>query len=705
MPTIPLYSSPAPPNSRRPTSLLPSIATLLKGCKTQFRLEQIHAHIVRKGLEQDCFLISQFICLSNALASLSYSTAVLDRVLSPNTFLWNCLIKGYCERSGFLGTVSVFVRMKREEGLLDRFTYPSLFKACASEGRVWEGRAIHGLAVRCGVDGDVFVGTSLIDLYGKCREIVCARKVFDGMSERSVVSWTTMVVGYASVGDLVEANKLFDQMPQRNAVSWNAIISGFVKMGDLVNARRIFDKMPEKNVVSYTTLIDGYAKCGDMASARFLFDQCSAKDIVAWSALISGYAQNGQPNEAVKIFQEMSTKNVKPDEFIMVSLMSACSQVGCLQVAKWVDSYLSQSSIDVRQAHVLAALINMNAMCGNMERATRLFEEMPKRDLISYCSMVQGLSINGQGDQAVSLFSKMLTEGLTPDEVAFTVILTVCSRSGLVEEGWHFFESMRHKYHLNPSPDHYACMVSLLSRSGRLKAAYDLLKSMHEEPHAGAWGALLAACKLNCNAELGELVAYRLFELEPQNPGNYVLLSDIYAATGRWLDVSAVLKEPGCLLQYSLSQGPSEIASRGDGRDRDINVFVQRSLLRQSSSLESLIRDQPSAKQPEAYEWCIKLSLSKFPGGNFLVKYLQGTCALLLQLMCMLSSIDVWQGTQLLAIDIGAAMGLLRRVFHGDELTEKEKKGLQRALTDIVSVVPIGVSTLLPDSHLSSSSG
>ncbi|PQQ01867.1 putative pentatricopeptide repeat-containing protein [Prunus yedoensis var. nudiflora] len=235
--------------------------------------------------------------------------------------------------------------MKREEGVPDRYTYPSLVKACASEAKVWEGRAIHGTAVRCGFDGDVFVSTSLVDLYGKCKEILCARKVFDGMSERNVVSWTAIVVGYASVGDLDEAHRLFDQMPQRNVVSWNVIISGFVKLGDLTNARRIFDQMPEKNVVSFTTMIDGYAKYGDMASARFLFDQAPNKDIVAWSALISGYAQNGQPNEAVKIFLEMSTRNVKPDEFIMVSLMSACSQVGCFQVAKWVDSYVTKAQL------------------------------------------------------------------------------------------------------------------------------------------------------------------------------------------------------------------------------------------------------------------------------------------------------------------------------------------------------------------------
>ncbi|XP_021817378.1 putative pentatricopeptide repeat-containing protein At5g37570 isoform X1 [Prunus avium] len=561
MPTIRSYSSLASPNSL-PSSFLASIATLLKACKTQYHLQQVHAKIIHKGLEQDCFLITQFICLCNTLSSLSYSTAVFDSVHSPSTFLWNTLIKGYCERSSFADTVDLFVRMKREEGVPDRYTYPSLVKACASEAKVWEGRAIHGTAVRCGFDGDVFVSTSLIDLYGKCREILCARKVFDGMSERNVVSWTAMVVGYASVGDLDEAHRLFDQMPQRNVVSWNVIISGFVKLGDLTNARRIFDQMPEKNVVSFTTMIDGYAKYGDMASARFLFDQAPNKDIVAWSALISGYAQNGQPNEAVKIFLDMSTRNVKPDEFIMVSLMSACSQVGCFQVAKWVDSYVSQSSIDVRQDHVHAALIDMNAKCGNMERATSLFDKMPKRDMISYCSMIQGLSVHGQGDQAVALFKKMLNEGLAPDEVAFTVILTACSRSGLVEEGWHFFESMRHKYHLTPSPDHYACMVDLLSRSGRLNAAYDLIQSMPVEPHAGAWGALLGACKLNGNIELGELVANRLFEIEPLNPGNYVLLSNIYAAADRWFDVSAVrdkMEEQG----IKKIRGRSWISSKG----------------------------------------------------------------------------------------------------------------------------------------------
>ncbi|XP_062115490.1 putative pentatricopeptide repeat-containing protein At5g37570 isoform X2 [Humulus lupulus] len=445
-----------------------SIPALIKACKTPTHLQLVHAHIVRRGLEQDHSLISLFIGLSQALSILSYSASVFDRVFSPNTFLWNVFIKGYCQKSCSAETVSVFIRMKREEAVPDRYTYPSVIKACASEGKIREGRTLHGSVLRCGVECDAFVSTSLIYLYGKCKEIGCARKLFYYMFERNVVTWMAMVVGYVIAGDLGEARKLFDEMPQRNVASWNAIIGGFLKLGDLGSARKIFEEMPEKNVVSFTTLIDGYAKSDDMASARVLFDQAPYRDIVAWSALISGYAHNGQARVVVNIFIEMDSCNVKPDEFIM------------------------------------------------------------------------GLSIHGSGEQVVSLFHMMLNDGLIPDEVAFSVILTACSRSGLVEDGRRLFHLMKNEYSIAPSQDHYACMVDLLSRSRRLKEAYELLSSMPMEPTSASWGALLGTCMLHCDVELGELVASRLIELEPQNAGNYVLLSNIYAATDRWLDVSLV---------------------------------------------------------------------------------------------------------------------------------------------------------------------
>ncbi|XP_043714876.1 putative pentatricopeptide repeat-containing protein At5g37570 [Telopea speciosissima] len=516
------------------------ISTLLKACRTIRNLEQVHAQIIQKGIEQDNFVISQFVCRCNSFSNIGYASSVFDRVCEPNVYLWNSVIKGYRDRSSVNETISIFNRMKSSKVTPDEFTFPSLIKACSSVSAIREGRAIHGSIVRYGIDTNIFVSTSLIDLYGKCREIECARKIFDGMSCRNEFSWTAMIVSYMILGDLAAAGKLFNQIPCRNLASWNAMIGGYVKFGDLTSAKNLFDQMPEKNAVSFTSLICGYAKAGDMASARFLFDQSPVRDIVSWSALISGYVQNGKPNEAVKIFFEMHSKNVRPDEFVMVSLMSACSQVGSLELAKWIDSYVVQNLMDLRQAHVTAALIDMNAKCGNLERASYLFEEMPKRDLFSYCSMIQGLSIHGLGEQVVRLFARMLDEGLIPDDVAFTVVLNGCSHAGLVEEGCFYFNSMKNDYSITPSPDHYACMVDLLGRSGNLEAAYDLIKSMPVEPHAGAWGALLGACRLHSDIELGEAVASRLFKLEPHSAGSYVLLSNIYAAADRWLDVSNV---------------------------------------------------------------------------------------------------------------------------------------------------------------------
>ncbi|KAL2532117.1 putative Pentatricopeptide repeat-containing protein [Abeliophyllum distichum] len=190
-------------------------------------------------------------------------------------------------------------------------------------------------------------------------------------------------------------------MPVKNLATWNAVIKGLVRFGELKSARILFDEKPQRNKISFMTIIDGYAKVGDMAAARLLFDELLEKDLFSWSVLILGYVQNRKSNEAMKVFGKRYAMNVKSDEFIMVNLMSACSQLGCLELARWVDSYISNNSCDLGRPHVAAALIDMNAKCGNMDRVNLLFEKMPKRDLISFCSMIQGFSIHGHVVQAV----------------------------------------------------------------------------------------------------------------------------------------------------------------------------------------------------------------------------------------------------------------------------------------------------------------
>ncbi|KAJ6798148.1 putative pentatricopeptide repeat-containing protein isoform X1 [Iris pallida] len=542
----------------------PSIHSLLTSncCKSLRSLTQIHSQMVRRGLEQQPVLLSLFLVLCNSLSALPYAVSVFDAVSEPNLVLYNTLLKAHSDhRSPLSASLSLLRRMRRRHHPPlhpDKYTFTSLFKLSALAPDLPFGSSLHCAATCYGLDSNVFVRTALIDFYGKCGEIRSARKLFDEMPHRNEVSWTAMIVGYLAVSDLDSARSLFYEMPRRNTVTWNAVIDGCVKCGDLVNAKKLFEEMPEKNSITFTSMIDGYAKAGDMASARALFQEgklAGKVDAFSWSVMISGYAQNGRPAEALKIFMEMHDRKIRIDEFVAVGLMSACAQLGSIALARWVDSYIVRSMIDVRRAHVLAALIDMNAKCGDMERATELFEGMWEKDLILYCSMMQGYSIHSYEAKAVELFSRMLREGVFPDGVAFTVVLTACSYAGLVEEGKHYFQLMRNKYFIAPSSDHYACMVDLLGRGGHLREAYELIKSMPMEPHAGAWGALLGACRLHSDLELGQIVAKRLFEVEPQNGGNYVLLSNIYAAADRWADVSQVRtmmrgrgikKVPGC---------------------------------------------------------------------------------------------------------------------------------------------------------------
>jgi pentatricopeptide repeat protein len=380
-------------------------------------------------------------------------------------------------------------------------------------------------------------------LYGRCGVAVASRALFDQIDSPSEVSWTSIIVAYVSNGDIVAARELFDRMPHRNVVHWNVMVDGYVKCEDLEGARRLFDEMPEKTATACTSLIAGYAKAGNLKVARSLFDKLEGRDVFLWSAMISGYAQNGYPGKALRIFYEFQAQGIHPDELIVVGLMSACSQLSNIRLACWIEDYIAKYSIDISNVHVLAGLVNMNAKCGNLERATVLFESMPVRDVFSYCSLMQGHCLHGSANNAVELFSKMLLEGLPPDNAVFTVVLTACSHAGLVEEGKKFFDMMKNVYLITPSGEHYACLVSLLGRCGRLKEAYEVIMSMPGKPHPGAWGALLGGCKLHGNIELGKIAAKKLFEIEPYNAGNYVSLSNMYANIDRWGDVSVIRNE------------------------------------------------------------------------------------------------------------------------------------------------------------------
>uniref|UniRef100_A0ACD5UQD6 Uncharacterized protein n=3 Tax=Avena sativa TaxID=4498 RepID=A0ACD5UQD6_AVESA len=522
----------------------PPVATLLGRCRTARCLAQLHTRIVRLGLHNYQALLARFAAACDALASPSVAESLLS-ALPPHAVplsLRNTVLASLSRHSPLQAALAQF-NLIRHNACPDAFSFPSLLRACARVPCITTGSALHAAAIRLGLDTDLFVRTALIQFYGRCSAAGAARALFESMIIPSEVSWTAIITAYVDCGDVLSARKLFDRIPHRNVVHWNAMVHGYVKCGDLESARRLFEEMPERTAAAHTSLIGGYAKAGNMQGARLLFDKLQDQDVFVWSAMISGYAQNGYPREALRIFKEFREKDICPDELVIVALMTACSQLGNIMLAKWIEGYIMSYSIDMKNAHVLAGLVNMNAKCGNMERATVLFESMPVRDVFSYCSMMQGHCLHGSANKAVELFSRMLLEGLSPDNAVFTVVLTACNHAGLVEEGKKYFGMMKNEYLIVPCGDHYACLVSLLGRFGMLRDAYELIKSMPGKPHPGSWGALLGGCILHGDIELGKIAAQKLFKIEPDNAGNYVSLSNIYANTDRWVDVSEVRAE------------------------------------------------------------------------------------------------------------------------------------------------------------------
>ncbi|GLT44642.1 hypothetical protein SLA2020_185280 [Shorea laevis] len=460
------------------------LVSILDGCNSVTQIKQVHAHILRKGLDQCCYVLAKLVRMLTKFEVPvdGYPRLVFEQVRYRNPFLWTALVRGYSVQGFVKESVFLYGCMRREGIGPVSFTFTALFKACSEILDVNLGRQIHAQTILVGgFASDLFVGNTMIDMYVKC--------------------------------------------------------------GCLDSGRKLFDEMPERDVISWTELIVAYAKNGNMESAGQLFDGLPVKDMVAWTAMVTGYAQNAQPREALEFFERMQNASVKVDDVTLVGVISACAQLGAAKYANWVREVAENSGfVPAKNIVIGSALIDMYSKCGSLEDACKVFEAMEERNVFSYSSMISGFAVHGRPHDALQLFNEMLDMGTKPNRVTFIGVLTACSHAGMAEEGRQIFASMEERFGVPPSADHYVCMVDLLGRVGQLEEALHLAETMPLEPNAGVWGALLGACRIHGNPDIAEIAASHLFKLEPNAIGNYVLLSNTYASARRWDDASRIRK-------------------------------------------------------------------------------------------------------------------------------------------------------------------
>ncbi|KAE9602853.1 hypothetical protein Lal_00049999 [Lupinus albus] len=383
-----------------------------------------------------------------------------------------------------------------------------------------------------------------------------AQKLFEEMPRPNVVSYTMMIDGYASVeGGIRRARVLFDAMPHRNEVTWNVMISGLVENGLCEEAWEVFERMPQKNVVAMTAMITGFCKEGMMEKARTLFEEIRCRDRVSWNIMITGYAQNGRGEDALNLFSQMIRAGMQPDDLTFVSLFTACGSLASLEEGRQIYGLVIKHGFD-SDLSVSNALVTMYSKCGGVVDSELAFGQISHPDIVSWNTIIAAFSQHGLYNKACSYFDQMLTVRVEPDGITFLSLLSACCRAGKVDESISLFNLMIHNYDIPPRSEHYACLVDIMSRAGQLQRAYKIIQEMPLEADSSIWSALLAACSVHLNVKLGELAARKMLNLDPRNSGAYVMLSNIYAAAGKWKDVNrvrVVMKEQGVKKQTAFS--------------------------------------------------------------------------------------------------------------------------------------------------------
>lgn len=511
--------------------LFPSVVKACAGLQFSKFAKEVHAISFASGLALDSFVQSSLVHMYIKCDRIRDARKVFDRVpqrdviiysalisgysrrgcvdeamklldemrvlgFEPNVVLWNGMIAGFNLSKLYAATVAVLQKMHSEGFQPDGSSISSVLPAVGDLEYLEMGIQIHGYVIKQRLGSDKCVVSALVDMYGKC---ACT----------------------------VEMSQVVGEMDEMDVGACNALVTGLARNGLVDDALEVFSQFKGQGVELNT---------------------------VSWTSIIASCSQNGKDMEALELFREMQIEGLEPNSVTIPCLLPACGNIAALMHGKAAHCFAVRRGM-LNDVYVGSALIDMYAKCGRIELSRLCFDKMPTRNLVCWNAVMSGYAMHGKAKETMEIFHMMLRSGQKPDFISFTCVLSACSQNGLTEEGWYYFNSMSKEHGIEARVEHYACMVTLLGRAGKLDEAYSMIKKMPFEPDACVLGALLSSCRVHNNVTLGESTAKKLFKLEPKNPGNYILLSNIYASKGMWTEVDRVRdamkslglrKNPGC---------------------------------------------------------------------------------------------------------------------------------------------------------------
>ncbi|XP_022152247.1 pentatricopeptide repeat-containing protein At3g14730-like [Momordica charantia] len=566
-----LSFSTSPPSKCSVFQLLENVTTsisFLQSCadhKNLNRGKQLHSLMITYGFSHSPSSITSLINMYSKCGQMEEAILVFhDPCHERNVFAYNALISGFVA-NGLASNGLQFYKQMRLEGVMpDKYTFPCVVRSCCE---AMEVKKIHGCLFKMGLELDMFVGSALVNTYLKIGLMENAQKVFEELSIRDVVLWNALINGYAQIGCLDEALEVFRRMsiegilPSRFTVT--GILSIFALRGDLNNGRTVHAIVTKMGynlgVAVLNALIDMYGKCKHIRDALMIFKMIDEKDIFSWNSIISVHEQYGDHDGTLRLFDKMLGSGILPDLVTVTTVLPACSHLAALMHGREIHGYMIVNGFGkdggVDDLLVNNAVMDMYAKCGSMKNALMVFDLMSNKDVASWNIVIMGYGMHGYGMEALDIFSCMCEARIKPDEVTFVGVLSACNHAGFVSQGRLFLAQMESEFGVIPTIEHYTCVIDMLGRAGHLKDAYELAQKMPIQANPIVWRALLGACRLHGNAELAEVAARKVMQLEPEHCGSYVLMSNVYGVVGRYgevLEVRKTMKEqnvkktPGC---------------------------------------------------------------------------------------------------------------------------------------------------------------
>ncbi|XVE86797.1 hypothetical protein DITRI_Ditri18aG0063000 [Diplodiscus trichospermus] len=522
----------------------PNFRTLeggLQACGNLCALDEgkcLHGFVVKTGLGFYPLVQSSILSMYSKCGSVGDSYVSFSEVVDKDIISWTSII-GVTARFGFMKEcLDMFWEMQADGLCADGILISSILLGFGNFMSLRDGKAFHGLIIRRNFLLDQLVRNALLSMYCKFGILCMAEKLFSIIPNYSE-SWNIMLHGYCKMGQEEKTIELFREMQKHGVeIDLNSLVSlifscsqlGATRIGRSLHCQIVKSYMAD-NILIANALIDMYGKSGNLTTAWRIFNQ-TERDAITWNTMMSAYTRCGHFSEAIALFDQMILGNLMPDLTTLIIVLSACSHLASWEKGERIHCYVKEGGYELCQS-IATALVDMYAKCGQIEKSRELFNSMKKKDVVSWNVMILGYGVHGDAKSAIQIFQQMEESNVKPNDLTFLSLLNSCAHAGLVEEGKFLFSRMEH-YSLKPNLKHYACTVDLLGRSGNLQEAEALVMSMPMAPDGGVWGALLSACVVHNEIEMGLRIAKRAIDSDPENDGYYILISNMYSSMGWW---------------------------------------------------------------------------------------------------------------------------------------------------------------------------